>query len=159
MRMKIPGTHFCLRLSWPQGHSAAQRIKQIEKCNDIFRNLWLSDLWHSASTSNSVTCALFYPWCRVIHKQLTIIHLINKYAVEIKVVINIGRKSSVFWVNADSWWFLAWPALEPCWWRLCIPLKNQQTFSVIHSIIYIQESRTLQGMSCCIIYLCTYTLL
>jgi hypothetical protein len=24
---EIPGTHFCWRLSWPQGHSAAGRIR------------------------------------------------------------------------------------------------------------------------------------
>jgi hypothetical protein len=27
---KFPGTHFCYRLSRPQGHSAAVRIRQIE---------------------------------------------------------------------------------------------------------------------------------
>jgi hypothetical protein len=32
---KIPGTHFCQRMSRPQGHSAAGRIRSIEKCNDI----------------------------------------------------------------------------------------------------------------------------
>jgi hypothetical protein len=35
---KIPGTHFCLRLSRPQGHSAAGRIRSIEKCNDLIGN-------------------------------------------------------------------------------------------------------------------------
>jgi hypothetical protein len=43
---KIPGTHFCQRLSRPQGHSAAGRIKSIEKSNDLIRdrtcNLWAS---------------------------------------------------------------------------------------------------------------------
>jgi hypothetical protein len=28
---KIPGTHFCYRLRWPQGHSVAGRIRSIEK--------------------------------------------------------------------------------------------------------------------------------
>jgi hypothetical protein len=28
---KIPGTHFCQRLSRPQGHSSAGRIRYIEK--------------------------------------------------------------------------------------------------------------------------------
>jgi hypothetical protein len=28
---KVPGTHFCYRLSRTQGHSAAGRIRQIEK--------------------------------------------------------------------------------------------------------------------------------
>jgi hypothetical protein len=32
---KIPGTHFCYRLSRPQGHSAVGRIRWIEKSNDI----------------------------------------------------------------------------------------------------------------------------
>jgi hypothetical protein len=36
---KILGTHFCLRLSQPQGHSAAGRIRSIEKSNDPIENL------------------------------------------------------------------------------------------------------------------------
>jgi hypothetical protein len=32
---KIPGTHFCQRLSRPQGHSAAGRVRSIEKPNDL----------------------------------------------------------------------------------------------------------------------------
>jgi hypothetical protein len=32
---KASGTHFCYRLSWPQGHSAAGRIRSIEKSNDL----------------------------------------------------------------------------------------------------------------------------
>jgi hypothetical protein len=35
---KIPGTHFCQRLSRPQGHSAAGRIRLIEKSNDFIGN-------------------------------------------------------------------------------------------------------------------------
>jgi hypothetical protein len=35
---KIPGTHFCWRLSRPQGHSAAGRIRSIEKSNDLIGN-------------------------------------------------------------------------------------------------------------------------
>jgi hypothetical protein len=27
---KIPSTHFCYRLAWPQGHSAAGRIRSIK---------------------------------------------------------------------------------------------------------------------------------
>jgi hypothetical protein len=34
----IPGTHFCLRLSRPQGHSAAGRIKAIKTSNDPVGN-------------------------------------------------------------------------------------------------------------------------
>jgi hypothetical protein len=35
---KIPGTHFCYRPSRPQGHSAAGRIRSIEKSNDLIGN-------------------------------------------------------------------------------------------------------------------------
>jgi hypothetical protein len=35
---KIPGTHFCYRLSQSQGHSAAGRIRSIEKSNDLIGN-------------------------------------------------------------------------------------------------------------------------
>jgi hypothetical protein len=36
--MKIPGTHFCYRLIRPQGHSAAGRIRSIEKSNHLIGN-------------------------------------------------------------------------------------------------------------------------
>jgi hypothetical protein len=35
---KIPGTHFCQRLSRPQGHSVAGRIRSIEKSNGFTGN-------------------------------------------------------------------------------------------------------------------------
>jgi hypothetical protein len=35
---KIPGTHFRQRLSRPQGHSAAGRIRSIEKSSDLIGN-------------------------------------------------------------------------------------------------------------------------
>jgi hypothetical protein len=35
---KIPGSHFCYRLSRPQGHSAAGRIRSIEKSNNTIGN-------------------------------------------------------------------------------------------------------------------------
>ena len=34
----IPGTHFCQRLSQPQGHSAAERIMSMKKSNDTIGN-------------------------------------------------------------------------------------------------------------------------
>jgi hypothetical protein len=33
-----PGTHFCERLSRPQGHDAAGRIRSNEKSNDLLGN-------------------------------------------------------------------------------------------------------------------------
>jgi hypothetical protein len=38
MPSKISSPHFCYRLSRPQGRSAAERIRSIEKSNDIVRN-------------------------------------------------------------------------------------------------------------------------
>jgi hypothetical protein len=35
---KNPGTPFCLRLSWPQGHSMGERIRSTEKSSDPNRN-------------------------------------------------------------------------------------------------------------------------
>jgi hypothetical protein len=35
---EIPGTHFCYRLSRPQGHSSAGRIRPIRKSNDLIGN-------------------------------------------------------------------------------------------------------------------------
>jgi hypothetical protein len=35
---KIPGINFCNRLSQPQGHSAAGRIRSIEKFDDLIGN-------------------------------------------------------------------------------------------------------------------------
>jgi hypothetical protein len=35
---KSPGSHFCSRLSRPQGHSAAGRIRSIKKCNNLIGN-------------------------------------------------------------------------------------------------------------------------
>jgi hypothetical protein len=44
---KIPGIHFCYRLSQPRGHSATGRIRSIIKSNDI-RN----------QTCNLLTCSI-----------------------------------------------------------------------------------------------------
>jgi hypothetical protein len=35
---KIPGIHFCLKLTRPQGNNAAGRIRSIEKSNDLIEN-------------------------------------------------------------------------------------------------------------------------
>jgi hypothetical protein len=35
---KIPGTHFCWRLSRPRGYSVVGRIRSIEKSNDLIGN-------------------------------------------------------------------------------------------------------------------------
>jgi hypothetical protein len=35
---RIPGTHFCQRLSWPQGHNATGRIKSLKNSSDSMGN-------------------------------------------------------------------------------------------------------------------------
>jgi hypothetical protein len=40
---KIPGTHFCYRLSRPQGHSAAGRTRSLEKSSGLI-GIWTRDL-------------------------------------------------------------------------------------------------------------------
>jgi hypothetical protein len=58
---KIPGTHFCQRLSRPQGHSAAGRIRSIKKkSNDLIGNR-TCDLpaCSSASTNYAILCPLY----------------------------------------------------------------------------------------------------
>jgi hypothetical protein len=51
---KIPGTHFCYRLSRTQGHSAAWRIMSIEKFNDLIANR-TRDL-PACSTAPTIDC-------------------------------------------------------------------------------------------------------
>jgi hypothetical protein len=55
----LPCTHFCKRLSRPQGHSAAGRIRSIEKNPPHSdSNPRSSGLWHSAST-NYATASMY----------------------------------------------------------------------------------------------------
>ena len=59
----IPGTYFCYRLSQPQGHSAAGRIKSMKNRNDTIEN-WTRNL-------------LFLPEClNQLHHHIP---LINSY--------------------------------------------------------------------------------
>jgi hypothetical protein len=44
---------------------------------------------------------MFYPWYRVLLKQLILIQLIKKYPVGTEVVTAVGMTSSVFWVPAS----------------------------------------------------------
>jgi hypothetical protein len=57
---KIPGTRFCWRLSRPQGHSAAGRIRSIEKSNDPI-GIRTRDLPACRITPQPITlsCALY----------------------------------------------------------------------------------------------------
>jgi hypothetical protein len=53
---KIPGTHFCQRLSRPQGHIAAGRIRSIEKSNYLIGNR-IRDLPAYSIVSQPTTCS------------------------------------------------------------------------------------------------------
>jgi hypothetical protein len=60
---KISGTHFCQRLSQPQGHSMAGRIRSTEKSNDLIGN-WTHDL-PACSTVPQPTTLLNVPVCYI----------------------------------------------------------------------------------------------
>jgi hypothetical protein len=62
-----PGTHFCLRLSWHQGHTAAGRIMSMKSSNDPNRksNPRPCRLYSSAST-NCVSAYLHNFVCIII---------------------------------------------------------------------------------------------
>jgi hypothetical protein len=55
---KVPGTHFCYRLSQPQCHSAAGRIGLIETIHHRDSNQRPSGLWHRASTNYATACPI-----------------------------------------------------------------------------------------------------
>jgi hypothetical protein len=72
--LKIPGTHFCYRLSRPQGHSAASRIRQIKKKKSLRdSNPRLSCLQHSALTTTLPHS--YFP----LRKQIKSPNFSNKY--------------------------------------------------------------------------------
>jgi hypothetical protein len=72
---KITGTHFCWSMSRPQGHSAAGRIRSIEKFNDTIVNR-SSDItaYNSASINYATAC---YPNFKVL--TLILLHWCEKY--------------------------------------------------------------------------------
>ena len=57
----IPGTHFCYRLSRPQGHSAARRILSMKNSNDTIGNR-TRDL-QTCSAVASTNCTTACPTC------------------------------------------------------------------------------------------------
>jgi hypothetical protein len=73
---KIPGTHFCYRLSRSHGHSAAGRIRSTEKSNDLIGNRTCN-----LTTSSIVpqpTTLLGAPLCPCIKKTISIPLLIAR---------------------------------------------------------------------------------
>jgi len=53
----IPSTHFCLRLSQPQGHNAARRIMPMKNSSDIFGNR-TRDLPACSAVSQPTACPI-----------------------------------------------------------------------------------------------------
>jgi hypothetical protein len=69
---KIPGAHFCWRLSKPQGHSAAGRIRSIEKSSELMGN----------ETGDLAVCIVGTLPCALLIKQTNIIEQFsNKYRI------------------------------------------------------------------------------
>jgi hypothetical protein len=74
---KIPGTHFCQRLSRPQEHSAAGRIRSIEESNDIgnrTRDLPACDIVTEPTT---LSCASIIV-CMKLNSQTSMKYYINQ---------------------------------------------------------------------------------
>jgi hypothetical protein len=58
---KIPGTHFCLRLSRPQDHSATGRIMSMKNSSDTIGNRTRDvPACGSASTNCATSCPIIY---------------------------------------------------------------------------------------------------
>jgi hypothetical protein len=53
----IPDTHFCYRLNWPQGHSAARRVMSMKKFKDTIGNQTHDLLACSAVPQPTAPCA------------------------------------------------------------------------------------------------------
>jgi hypothetical protein len=93
---KIPGTHFCLRLSRPQSHSAVGRIRSIEKYND-FIGIRTRD----------------HPVCSIVPQSTTLprapigIIFINKYVfITYIVTCRVVRVTKLTGFSSDDWIYL-----------------------------------------------------
>jgi hypothetical protein len=69
---KIPGTHFCQGLSQPHGHSAAGRIRSIDKSNGLIRNRTHDLPACSIMPKKSVIVLIYH--C---HELLDLLYVIN----------------------------------------------------------------------------------
>ena len=77
----IPGTHYCQRLSQPQGHSSTERIISMKNSNDIIGNR-TRDLPTCSAVPQSTAPPRTYlltPWCRVLLEKLTGLQLVKKF--------------------------------------------------------------------------------
>jgi len=72
-----PGTHFCYRLSRPQGHSSIGRIMSMKNSNDTSWNR-TSDLpnFLKSNPRSHATCAAYSPSCKPVKKQYFIFHMV-----------------------------------------------------------------------------------
>jgi hypothetical protein len=73
---KIPVTHFCWRLSRPQGHIAAGRIRRIKKSSDIVN-----------PTRDLLACSIVPQPTTLLHA-----HIIDEVYMEICVYFEKERK-------------------------------------------------------------------
>jgi hypothetical protein len=91
---KIPGTHFCWRLSRPQGHNSAGRLRSTEKSNDIIGNR-TRDLPACSIVPQPTTlpCAPWFSWhpfCRIKCRIRCVISLLfHSSFVKVKVKMSL----------------------------------------------------------------------
>jgi hypothetical protein len=116
---KIPDTHFCYKLSRPQRHSTAGRIRWTENSNDLIRNQTrnlpacsivlqptrlLCAPWNKSGELNkyhdnySTCCSSFgnamkFKWCKLSHW----------HDILIKLQHAPNRNSTVYWHKTKPW--------------------------------------------------------
>jgi hypothetical protein len=79
----IAGTHFCQRLSRPQGHSAARWNMSLKNSNDTIGN-WTRDLPASSAVPQNLYCTWIntYKTCEVRLKQ-------------------VSNKENIYWITTE----------------------------------------------------------
>jgi hypothetical protein len=82
---EIGGTHFCWRLRWPRGHSAAGRTRSIEKSNSVIRN----------RTLDLPACSIVVYLCKAVPVLNKIKHYAKKAYGEVDVETHIFFASTL----------------------------------------------------------------
>jgi hypothetical protein len=106
---KIPGTHFCQKLSRPQGHSAAGRIRSTEKSNDLIRNRTRDLL--ACSIAPQPTTLLRVPLYSGSAYANTILNVTKNLKIKIRSILT----ESVIWIRG----YVQWMNVE------CVPFYEQ----------------------------------
>jgi hypothetical protein len=113
---EILGTHLCYKLSRPQGHSAAGRIRSLTKSNDLIGNrirdllAWLSAVnWLFKIKLVCIKIILFVVW--------------KEISTSITMQVKVSRVNNYFRFNSRQ--MAIWPSLQylytVSWWSLDKP--------------------------------------